>query len=677
MTKVVYFKPRSELDAQGNLDAFISFVRDELIFDNFDFDSNVWDFTKLLEVKGKGGQAHRVYFSKHHSVLKSKKEIVPFSDNFLSFAKAYLLHFYVQNKVQNFARLLEALRMLEIALLEYSEEASVVSLSTDILNRAANLLKKNYKAKPAYGAGGHLEKIARFLLEKNMLSVPFQWKSPNARPKELSIRCGKEAEEHRENKMPSEQMLKAIPYVYHNAKTERQILVSSVAAILCAAPDRISEVTILPKDCEVVGYGTDDDAYGLGWKPSKGGKPMVKWQLTSMIETVKDAIRRIREVTEPARKIAEWYYENENQVYLQPDFEYLRELEHITYLDVAHILWGERGISKSASYWCKQRGIERKKIENRFHVRFSDVEKHIMEKQYVHFPFVDNTKQLYLHDSLLLSFRGVMGKKLAYACYVEPITIGQINDGLGARSKHGIKSIFDEFDLAESDGSHLEATTHMFRHYVDMVLRMSGASELEIAKVSGRKKIQDNAAYDHTQRKDYLAKIQDAVADSSKSIGPISYKPKKKNFINRSEFAELEVATVHATDIGYCIRNFLLSPCIKLMDCINCNEHVYIKGDHEKEVNIRKQLQEASKLLKLALQEVERRKENTAQVKDQIDRWVDHHNHTVTLLEKLIGLIDDPTIPLGTVIQLDDIRPDSRLEAGGARKLAGPKSLAT
>ncbi|MGV8617755.1 hypothetical protein ACV36Q_32005, partial [Pseudomonas aeruginosa] len=42
------------------------------------------------------------------------------------------------------------------------------------------------------------------------------------------------------------------------------VLVSSIAAILCAAPDRINEVLLLPVDCEVRQKQSDgSEAYGI------------------------------------------------------------------------------------------------------------------------------------------------------------------------------------------------------------------------------------------------------------------------------------------------------------------------------------------------------------------------------------------------------------------------------
>jgi hypothetical protein len=50
---------------------------------------------------------------------------------------------------------------------------------------------------------------------------------------------------------------------------------------------------------------------------------------------------------------------------------------------------------------------------------------------------------------------------------IEPISINQINSGLGSRAEHGFPSVFSRFGFAEPDGSPIQITTHQFRHYLN------------------------------------------------------------------------------------------------------------------------------------------------------------------------------------------------------------------
>ncbi len=42
-----------------------------------------------------------------------------------------------------------------------------------------------------------------------------------------------------------------------------------------------------------------------------------------------------------------------------------------------------------------------------------------------------------------------------------------------------------------------------------------------------------------------------------------------------------EHGAVHATEFGYCVHDYMMSPCDKFRDCINCNEQVCVKGEEE------------------------------------------------------------------------------------------------
>jgi hypothetical protein len=97
--------------------------------------------------------------------------------------------------------------------------------------------------------------------------------------------------------------------IFHIATDPADVLACSIVAILCSAPDRISEVLHLEADCEVMEVipSSKEKAYGLRWRPAKGAAPMVKWIIPSMADVVKEAIGKIRKLTEPAREIAKWY----------------------------------------------------------------------------------------------------------------------------------------------------------------------------------------------------------------------------------------------------------------------------------------------------------------------------------------------------------------------------------
>jgi hypothetical protein len=88
-----------------------------------------------------------------------------------------------------------------------------------------------------------------------------------------------------------------------------------------------------------------------------------------------------------------------------------------------------------------------------------------------------------------------------------------------------------------------------------------------------------------------------------------------------------------------------MSPCQLHRDCVHCEDLVCVKGDEEKTRCLRQSLEEATELLKKAENAV-------AEGYAGGDRWLAHHQATVGRLSQLCSIMDDPKIPLGSVIQL-------------------------
>jgi hypothetical protein len=103
------------------------------------------------------------------------------------------------------------------------------------------------------------------------------------------------------------------------------------------------------------------------------------------------------------------------------------------------------------------------------------------------FPVLDPDTGLKYSDALFICRTDELGKrKASYNWMIEPISIDQINDGLGGRSAYGFASIFSRLGFAEPDGSPIKITTHQFRHYLNTLAQSGCMSQLDVAKWSGR-----------------------------------------------------------------------------------------------------------------------------------------------------------------------------------------------
>jgi len=661
MSDVILFRPKAELDAAGNLAGFIESCRSSLtVFGaDLDFDGNVWDVTDALGLKGHGRKRQRLVFSALDTAPGQAKAWM--DDRFSPFAKAYMryMHGFRPTKIVGFR--LAALRVLESVLSENGLVPDPIRIDALILNRAAQMIVDRYSEAAAYRIGGQLEMASDFLADNRLTSVPTRWRNPIKRPGD-AVRVGKEFDDRRQEKMPTEAALDALPKVFRLATEPVDILVSSVAAILCSAPDRINEVLILPDLCEVQqSVGKDKpDAYGLRWWPAKGADPMVKWVVPSMVSVVKEAIGKIQSVTHEARQIAKWYEEHPGKIYLHECVEHLREVEWLTMVEVAGIMG--LASASSAVAWCTSRGLELKGRGESKQVRFLDVEAVLISMLPAGFPFLEKETSLRYRDALLIVRTNELNPKRGTCpCMIEPISIDQINNGLGSRAEYGIPSVFSRFGFMETDGSPIKITTHQFRHYLNTLAQAGGMSQLDVAKWSGRKDIRQNAAYDHVTPDQMLQKIRDAVGDESQMFGPLAEIPKRV-LIPRDEFARLRIPTAHTTDLGFCVHDYTMSPCQLHRDCIHCEDLVCVKGDEEKTIRLRQNLEEARELLRKA-------EDALGEGYAGGDRWLVHHQSTVERLSQLCSIMDDPCYPHGAVVQLAPPRMANRLDAATSKAI--------
>lgn len=130
------------------------------------------------------------------------------------------------------------------------------------------------------------------------------------------------------------------------------------------------------------------------------------------------------------------------------------------------------------------------------------------------------------------------------------------------------------------------------------------------------------------------------------------------------DFQQLGFKTAHSTDSGFCVHDFVMLPCQLQLDCDNCDEHVCVKGDQIKTAHIRERLSLSRELLQKAEVGVADRRRGA-------DRWLRHHRTTVERLEKLVAILDDPSIPVGAIIRLSRTHGASLIDSAAIAAL-GP-----
>jgi hypothetical protein len=577
-------------------------------------------------------------WSNHDTSKKNAGDIM--RQPFLDFARGYMRyqHAFRPTKVVGFR--LSALRALERALIEIIGEAKVWKSDAAIFNRAAQLINEKFERATSYRIGNQLEMVGEFLTANFLVEVGFDWKNFISRPYDKN-RVGKKADDRRAKLLPSEAALNAIARAFVIATDAVDILVSSLMAIMFSIPVRINEVLRTPVNCEVTRMKKDGtDAYGLRWWPSKGADPTVNWVMPLMHEVIKKAIAQVKEQTDEARKMALWYEKHPCQIYLPNKLSYLRNQELLSLSEIAEII----GLAsyQFARPFVRAKKLKMVKCEEAYRFRFEDFEKAIISLLPRGFPIFDRQTGLKYSEALFLVPRNFFHQTRAtYRCMFEAIDTNSINNQLGAGLNIGHSSMFDRLGLTEHDGRPIRITTHQIRHFLNTLAQREGLSQLDIAKWSGRKDVRQNADYDH-MTSDEIIKMFRSL-DDSMMISPLA-ELAAKTPISRDEFLQLKFPTVHLTDIGFCIHDWTMMPCQRFRDCINCSEHVCIKGDTKKTERIKQQLHDAEEQL--------RRAEAADPDDVGIDKWLEHHRVAVQRLRSLVSILDDSSVPIGAIVQL-------------------------
>ncbi|MGE5546442.1 MAG: hypothetical protein ACM33T_06070 [Solirubrobacterales bacterium] len=290
MTNVIHFVPRSLVDASANLASFIEACRPLLnSYPNVtEWERNDWDLGGVVEWSGRGSARIAAIFSNHDTA--GDREATPMALPFLNFAKAYFLYSQAVRPSKAINSRLAALRALEKALYTVKGCVRLELVTPEILNIADNLIRERFGAGAAYRVGRELTAIGEFVSTKRLVSTPFQWVSHLGRPSDRN-RVGKDADEARAAKLPSQAALDALPRCFLLANDPVDVVISSVAALLCTAPDRVGELFALPAECEVEQDHKGKPIYGIRWWPKKGADPMVKWIAPTMVEVARSAIQ--------------------------------------------------------------------------------------------------------------------------------------------------------------------------------------------------------------------------------------------------------------------------------------------------------------------------------------------------------------------------------------------------
>ncbi len=633
MVDILLFTPKKTLTARENLKAFIRLCREELtVFgEDLDWEAPVWP---KVAVFAKLGVKTRK--PKPHEIM---------DDAFIDFAKAYFR--YQQGHKPTQAKSdLKALKALEAALLQVTGSASVEGISIAVLDQAAQLAKAHYSVGAAYHCGRELSRLARFVSDHRLVGgAVHDWKSPIRRPDDKN-KTGKHGQAVRDSKLPDEIALNAMAEIFANDPYDpRDVFTSSVFAMLMCAPSRISEVLALPVDCEVVEKDRKGvERYGWRFYAGKGYEGDIKWIPTPMVSVAKEAVRRLKGLSENARAFAKWAEEHDDEFFPHPDCPDVDQDCPLSIHQVAQAL-GLKSDTRLAAYQSLvSRGLATE--DGVYSLR--KLWRYVQARLPDDFPWFDKGKGVKYSQALVVLNKNQLSRqRTTIPVELQKPNANLFNNDLQPREHLGPgnnhKSIFDRHGYRTPSGERLKMTSHQVRHLLNTMAQRGGLSNLEIAKWSGRASVKQNRVYNHMTDEE-LVGLAERIDPSAGLFGPLE-KVERYQPISTVEFNGLARGAAHVTEYGYCVHDYTMSPCEKYRDCLNCTEHVCIKGDTANLERIKVRLERVERLHAEASKAVQRGEMGA-------DRWFQYHEKTLQRLRELVNILENPELEDGTYVKL-------------------------
>lgn len=412
---ILHFISRTELQPEANIGAFVALCRQSSVLDSCgQFDSNIWD---LGHVKGQNKTQRAIFSSMEASQICQSQPVM--AQPFLDFAKAVLVYLQDKRPVVCQAVRVAALRFLEAALRAHGKDSHPTAVNEEILDAAVELARNQLSARVAYRVAGQLELIAELMNSKRFIVLRQLWHHGMNKPGELGSRISKESIEAREKKLPSAAALRALGNIFYQSTKPIDMLVSSYAALMLCAPERINEVLRLNRNCIVRGEGRFSGKVGIRWAGSKGASNTTKWIPSAMVSVAEKAVSNLLKVSRPAQQIAAWYTNNPKAIYVHHAVGYLRNHEYLTVSEVADILWGDDSKRHSAYTWVMANGIPSVSLgEKGKGYSFKHVEEAVLKMLPPTFPYVPGAPELLCKDSLaLLRLNESHSVRATYVCF--------------------------------------------------------------------------------------------------------------------------------------------------------------------------------------------------------------------------------------------------------------------
>lgn len=553
----------------------------------------------------------------------------PLDTKFADFAKIYCFYKQIDHNNQSKTEI-SSMKCIEQSLIECKGDADITKLDIPTLDRARHIALSHYAESTAYRIVNEISKIAEFTSDIK-LTIPIigLWK-PNVKRSNDNNRISLQAKKDREEKLPTDEAVAALMELFNNySKDPSDIFVTCFFALTMCAPSRAGEILNLSVNCEFHDVDSKNrPAYGWRFEGAKGFGPTIKWIPKQMWMVSQVAIQRIKKLTNEPRKLAKWLENGNTKFYKHPGYpQSIKDENQLTANEIRQLTSTIGNLPHYAKVGTS----------------LDDLWLHVStKKQPKSFPYFVNkdgytlkfSEALFCMSKYLLSSDRATSKIILF----RP-TVDHFNSRVSG-TQDDKKTIFEKYGYINKDGSKIHLTSHMMRHLISTMGNRANVEYSKMAQWACRVSVEQNETYNHMSDAEKVEKIKQVYNLTIKKI-PL-HTP-----VNIEEFNAFYTGPVQVSEYGFCLHEYSLSPCIKYNNCINCNEHICVKGDQEKEERI----VSLFKQIEVNLKQAERDLENGL---FGVDKWYKNHQKNYDKLSQLINILQDKTIEDGSVIRLNN-----------------------
>lgn len=665
LPNVIQFTPQKDLSAQENLDAFIAVARDHLAnwgnLKGFTWDSGSWPTTH-----------ERVRFTNEENVgLHPSKSAAPeqlMHPTFMQLAKAYLRHRHHLEEHSAIGREMAALRALEYVLRLDMEVPDITKVSQRHFDRAVTKLERHKAA--AHIAGTLLDILKRLADYAIVTPSVHYWKNPYTGERSYVRTRGALAPQHvKDQKVPNQDALLAVAEVfargYHQTLEDADVMVTSITALLLSAPMRIMEAVRFRTDC----LASDEDKDGKTqyylkyWVPKINAfarKPIPQ----TMADTAIEALRRLSEMTNEARRLARYMETSPTKFYPHAACPAVPANHPLTREQVVQAL-GFTSLGSAENYLKKMTGSQAltgHTLDSLWQIVLKD-----HRQSNPHFPYQEAVVEgalppLKMSDSLLCCLRYQFSTEYSTSpVLLAPFQRDYYSNRLSASTKTNGEAMPYCF-YTRHGFEPVKLKSHSPRHLLNRLAKQSGLSIEVITAWSSRSS--------NRQTLTYLDNDQGEAAAAAASLMGYEVGQSTQGPVT-TEAADVYVqGPIHRSRYGLCRRSWRIGPCNKFADCLNCSEVLICKGDRFAADVIAAERDELAKTY-FAAQDAVTRGERSA------TRWIKVNGPQIQKLDALLSILNDPQIPDGSPIEITgttDFNHEQTLINGKAQE-AGVKLL--